>query len=244
MSVALPQAIPYFRYICIRLVEIMVKDYFSFETIRDKNGEVVCYHVTAIGTIDKDGETRMRSDLGGNGDKKMAFGKLTIRGRDRLIGMLLRETGSRAYWRSTDDQGPYCILSFAAREKHAEEIYSFNEGDRVLIEGRAYIRQNSTGHEDRLPELSITVTSSFLLGRRRRPQTLTSSIVPQKYRASQSEIEEELPYAPLEPMRAQSDEEPVMASFEPMNAQPDEEPATAGFEPMAPQEAGNGEESE
>lgn len=158
----------------------MVKDYFSFETIRDKNGEVVCYHVTAIGTIDKDGETRMRSDLGGSGDKKMAFGKLTVRGRDRMIGLLLRETGSRVYWRSTDDQGPYAIISFAAREKHAEEIYNFNEGDRVLIEGRAYIRQNSAGHEDRLPELSITVSSSFLLGRRRRPQSLTSSIIPQK----------------------------------------------------------------
>ena len=42
----------------------MAKDYFSFETIRDRNGEIVCYHVTAIGTIDKDGETRMRRDLG------------------------------------------------------------------------------------------------------------------------------------------------------------------------------------
>ena len=48
----------------------MVKDYFSFETIRDKNGEVVCYHVTAIGTIDKDGVTRMRSDLGDSGTEK------------------------------------------------------------------------------------------------------------------------------------------------------------------------------
>ena len=139
----------------------MVKDYFSFETIRDKNREVVCYHVTAIGTIDRDGETRIRSDLGDSGNKKMAFGKLTVRGRDHMIGLLLRETGSRVYWRSTDDQGPYAIISFAAREKHAEEIYNLNEGDRVLIEGRAYIRQNGTGHEDRLPELSITVSSSF-----------------------------------------------------------------------------------
>jgi hypothetical protein len=158
----------------------MVKDYFSFETIRDRAGEIICYHVTAIGTIDKDGVTRMRSDLGTEGDRRMAFGKLTIRGRDRMIGILLRETGSRVYWRSVDDQGPYCIISFAAREKHAEEIYSLNEGDRVLIDGRAYIRQNSGG-EDRLPELSITVNSSFVLGRRRRPQTLTTSIIPQKH---------------------------------------------------------------
>ncbi|MBR3347679.1 MAG: hypothetical protein IKG37_11420, partial [Solobacterium sp.] len=147
----------------------MVKDYFSFETIRDRSGDVICYHVTAIGTIEKDGVTRMRSDLGDDGDKKMAFGKLTIRGKDRMISLLLRETGSRAYWRSTDENGPYCILSFAAREKHAEEVYNFNEGDRVLIEGRAYVRQNSAGAEDRLPELSITVNSTFVLGRRRRP---------------------------------------------------------------------------
>ncbi len=194
----------------------MVKDYFSFETIRDKNGDVICYHVTAIGTIDKDGETRIRSDLGGNGDKKMAFGKLTVRGRDRMIGLLLRETGSRVYWHSTDDQGPYNIISFAAREKHAEEIYNLNEGDRVLIEGRAYIRQNSAGHEDRLPELSITVSSSFLLGRRRRPQTLTSSIVPQKYHAEDTApapFEETLMQAE-EPVRQESEEDHLYSPSE------------------------------
>jgi hypothetical protein len=120
----------------------------------------------------------------------MAFGKLTIRGRDRMISILLRETGSRAYWRSTDDQGPYCILSFAAREKHAEEIYNLNEGDRVLLEGRAYIRQNSGG-EDRLPELSLTVNSSFVLGRRRRPQTLSNSIIPQKRNMNYTENDDE-----------------------------------------------------
>ena len=167
----------------------MVRDYFSFETIRDKAGEIICYHITAIGSIDKDGVTRMRSDLGQEGDQRMAFGKITIRGRDRMITMLLRETQSRAYWRSIDDQGPYCILSFAAREKHAEEIYNLNEGDRVLIEGRAYIRQNGKS-EDRLPELSITVNSSFVLGRKRRPMSMNSQIVPQK-RGSYAESNEE-----------------------------------------------------
>ncbi|MBQ1438062.1 MAG: hypothetical protein IIZ10_00120 [Solobacterium sp.] len=200
----------------------MVKDYFSFETIRDKNGEVVCYHVTAIGTIDKDGETRIRSDLGDSGTKKMAFGKLTVRGRDHMIGLLLRETGSRVYWRSTDDQGSYAIISFAAREKHAEEIYNLNEGDRVLIEGRAYIRQNSAGHEDRLPELSITVSSSFLLGRRRRPQTMTSSIIPQKIHSYDSEPEEKaeetfeaLPS--FAPMQSIDDDDAPMMSLTPMD---------------------------
>ena len=31
------------------------RDYFSFESIRDKEGEVVCYHVTMIGTIEDGG---------------------------------------------------------------------------------------------------------------------------------------------------------------------------------------------
>ena len=199
----------------------MVKDYFSFETIRDRNGDVICYHVTAIGTIDRDGETRMRSDLGDSGDRKMAFGKLTVRGRDHMIGLLLRETGSRVFWRSSDDQGPYAIISFAAREKHAEEIYNLNEGDRVLIEGRAYIRQNSAGHEDRLPELSITVSSSFLLGRKRRPQTMTSSIIPQKIRS----------YSVAEDTVEKRDSEPAAVSFTPMSREDDDSPFMS-IEPM------------
>ncbi|MBQ9327208.1 MAG: hypothetical protein IJ225_01570 [Solobacterium sp.] len=207
----------------------MVRDYFSFETIRDKNGEVVCYHVTAIGTIEKDGGTRMRSDLGNNGDRRMAFGKITIRGRDRMIGLLLRETGSRAYWRSSDDQGPYCILSFAAREKHAEEIYNLNEGDRVLIEGRAYIRQNTSGAEDRLPELSITVSSSFLLGRKRRPQTLTSSIIPQKTPRNMPEYTTQ---DVLESLAGEKEDDIPMMSFEPMRPQEDEDAPMGGLEPM------------
>ena len=188
----------------------MVRDYFSFETIRDKAGEIVCYHVTAIGSIDKDGVTRMRSDLGQEGDRRMAFGKLTIRGRDRMITMLLRETQSRAYWRSIDDQGPYCILSFAAREKHAEEIYNLNEGDRVLIEGRAYIRQNGRS-EDRLPELSITVNSSFVLGRRRRPQSMNSQIVPQK-RVSSEEDDDETSVSILPQSTAAQPDEEIQAA--------------------------------
>lgn len=200
----------------------MVKDYFSFETIRDRNGDVICYHVTAIGTIDRDGETRMRSDLGDSGDRKMAFGKLTVRGRDHMIGLLLRETGSRVFWRSSDDQGPYAIISFAAREKHAEEIYNLNEGDRVLIEGRAYIRQNSAGHEDRLPELSITVSSSFLLGRKRRPQTMTSSIIPQKIHS----------YNETETAEEKRDYESSDASFAPKSREDDDSPFMS-IEPMS-----------
>ncbi len=193
----------------------MVRDYFSFETIRDRTGDVICYHVTAIGTIEKDGVTRMRSDMGDEGDKKMAFGKLTIRGKDRMIGLLLRETGSRAYWRSTDDDGPYCILSFAAREKHAEEVYNFNEGDRVLIEGRAYVRQNSSTSPDRLPELSITVNSTFVLGRKRRPQTMTSSIIPQKrHSVSEDENPDDAPMMSFDPQSSLSEPKEEIAPQE------------------------------
>ena len=155
-----------------------------------------------------------------------------------MIGILLRETGSRAYWRSTDEQGPYCILSFAAREKHAEEVYNFNEGDRVLIEGRAYVRQNGGNSDDRLPELSITVNSTFLLGRRRRPQTLTSSIIPQKRSRFTEEAEDDAPMMNLEPDTTPN-EETAPAVTEPIfhNVPTEEEDAPmGGFAPMSVQE--------
>ena len=41
-------------------------DYFSFESIRDREGEVICYHVTLIGTIETDGTATMRTDMGAN----------------------------------------------------------------------------------------------------------------------------------------------------------------------------------
>ena len=56
--------------------------------------------------------------------------------------------------------------------------YGFNEGDRVLVEGRAYIRDN-TANPEKLPELSVTATGMFLLGRKRR-QSFNSGLIPQK----------------------------------------------------------------
>ncbi len=156
-----------------------LKDYFSFESIRDKNGEVICYHITMIGTIEADGTARMRTDLGEGGDKKMAFGRLTVRGQDKKISVLTRETNSRIWYHSyTEEEGSVDIISYTARDWRADEAYAFNEGDRVLIEGRAYIRDNSV-NPARLPELSVTATGMFLLGRRRR-QSFNSGLIPQK----------------------------------------------------------------
>ena len=156
------------------------KDYFSFESIRDNSGEVICYHVTMIGTIEKEGLARIRTDLGNEGDKKMAFGRLTVRGCDKKIRVLLNETNSRVYYHSyTEEEGPYDIISFAAKDWRADEVYSYNEGDRVLIEGRAYVRVNENKDPDRLPEMSVSVTGQFLLGRRRRTSPFPS-IIPQE----------------------------------------------------------------
>lgn len=156
-----------------------VKDYFSFESIRDKNGEVICYHITMIGTIEADGTARMRTDLGEGQDKKMAFGRLTVRGQDKKISVLTRETGSRIWYHSySEEDGSLDMISYTARDWRADEAYAFNEGDRVLIEGRAYIRDNS-GNPARLPELSVTATGMFLLGRKRR-QSFNSGLIPQK----------------------------------------------------------------
>lgn len=156
-----------------------VKDYFSFESIRDKNGEVICYHITMIGTIEADGLARMRTDLGEAQDKKMAFGRLTVRNLDKKISVLTRETNSRIWYHSyTEEEGSVDIISYTARDWRADEAYELNEGDRVLIEGRAYIRDNAV-NPARLPELSVTATGMFVLGRRRR-QTFNSGLIPQK----------------------------------------------------------------
>lgn len=170
------------------------KDYFSFESIRDKEGEVICYHVTMIGTIEEGGEARLRSDLGASGDRKMAFGKITVRGCNRKIGVLLNETNSRVSYYSHTPEDSYDVISFAARDWRADEVYNFNAGDRVLIEGRAYIRRNpSADGIERRDELTITVTGQFLLGRKRR-RFANDGLVPQKKNYSAwSEPEEELP---------------------------------------------------
>ena len=179
------------------------RDYFSFESIRDRDGEVVCYHVTMIGTIEDDGVARIRNDLGENEDKKMAFGRLTIRGCNKKIQVLLNETNSRVYYHSyTPEEGPMDIISFAAKDWRADEVYKFESGDRVLLEGRAYVRDNAIRDEEdpekilRLPEVSVTVTGTFVLGRKRRqfrdlvPQeTETQSETPIMY--YESDVEEE-----------------------------------------------------
>ena len=149
------------------------RDYFSFESIRDKEGNIVCYHITMIGTVERDGLARIRSDFGSEQDKKMAFGRLTVRGCDRKIQVLLKETDSRIYYHSWyEEEGAVDIISFAARDWRADEVYKYNEGDRVLIEGRAYLRAPSASSPDGRPEMTVTVTGQFLLGRRRRSTPL------------------------------------------------------------------------
>ncbi len=158
------------------------KDYFSFESIRDKNGEIVCYHITMIGTIENDGEATLRTDLGANGDQKMAFGRITVRGLDKKIRVLLNETGSRIYRHTTEIDGTSCDeISYTAREWRADEAYEFNVGDRVLLEGRAYIR-NQARNPERLPELSVTVTGLFMLSKARKASftSMHRDLVPQE----------------------------------------------------------------
>ena len=139
------------------------RDYFSFETVRDHEGQVICYHVTMIGTIEAEGIVHLRTDLGASGDQKMAFGKVTLRNLDKKVSKLLAETDSRC-WRHVSDEelDSINIISFTAKDWRADEAYEFEEGDRVLVEGRAYIRKNPNGTK---PELSVTATGMFRLGR-------------------------------------------------------------------------------
>lgn len=160
------------------------RDYFSFETIRDHDRNVICYYVTMIGTIENDGIVHMRTDLGREGNEKMAFGRLTLHNLDRKISTLLKETESRVYYHTRDEEnGSTDIVSFTAKDWRADEAYEFEEGDRVLVQGRAYIRKvDQERYPNRQPELSVTVSGLFRLGRARRPQRhfLNDSLVPQK----------------------------------------------------------------
>ena len=156
------------------------KDYFSFESIRDKEGNVICYHVTMIGTIEHDGLARMRTDLGTNEDQKMAFGRLTICGLDKKIRVFTNELNCRIYYHSySEENGSTDIISYSAKDWRADEAYELREGDRVLIEGRAYVRAVSEKYPDRLPEVSVTATGIFLLGHKRF-QSMNSGLVPQQ----------------------------------------------------------------
>jgi hypothetical protein len=158
-------------------------DYFSFESIRDREGEVICYHVTLIGTIETDGTATMRTDMGANQDQKMAFGRVTIHGLDKKIRVLLNETGSRIYSHTTDIDGISTdVISYTAKDWRADEAYDFEVGDRVLLEGRAYIRTASNRNPDRLPELSLTVTGLFRLSRARKKHfvSMNEGLIPQE----------------------------------------------------------------
>jgi len=141
-----------------------------FESIRDGEGNVICYHITLVGTIEDDGKVELKTGFGDDGDNEMAFGKVTLYNCSRRIGVLLKETGSRVYHYDEDTlNGAVDVVSFAARGKHAADVASFEVGNRVLLTGRAYIRKNKDETVERKPELSLTVTGSFLLGGKRRP---------------------------------------------------------------------------
>jgi hypothetical protein len=155
-----------------------MRDFFAFESIRDKEGNVVCYHISVVGTIEAEGVPHLRSDIGTSQDQKMSFGKITVHGLDRKIGILARETDSQTYYHSHDELDTVNVISFAAREKHADEVAELSEGDRVLLEGRVYLRSRQTSAHK---ELTITVTSVFLLGHQRapKPHRMNSGLVPQ-----------------------------------------------------------------
>lgn len=159
------------------------RDYFSFETIRDHDKNIICYYVTMIGTIEEDGAVHMRTDLGKEGDEKMAFGRLTVRNYDKKIQMLTNETGSRVYYHYwNEEEGSVDIISFTAKGWRADEAFAFEAGDRVLVQGKAFIRKNDEERfPGRNPELSVTASGLFRIGRARRPHRgMNAQLIPQK----------------------------------------------------------------
>lgn len=152
------------------------RDYFSFESIRDSEDNVVCYHVTMIGTIEANGVAKVNT----TGDQEIAFGGVTLHSQDKRIKTLLDLTNSRTYYHDyTYNEGPVNIIRYAAHGRHIEEVTRFEEGDRVLIEGRAYIRNNAIRGEGDKPELTVSVAGTFYLGKVR-TQYVRSDLVPQE----------------------------------------------------------------
>ncbi len=161
----------------------MPRDYFSFETIRDHERNVICYFITVIGTIEHDGVPHIKTGLGEDGDKKMAFGKVTVRNLDRTISHLLADTGCRVFSHEEDIEGNSVdTISFTAREWRAEEAGELEEGDRVMVEGRGYIRQPDEEHAGSRPEMRITVSGMFRLSRAgyKKRVSLNAGLVPQE----------------------------------------------------------------
>ena len=150
------------------------KDYFSFETIRDKEGGIVCYHITMIGTVDADGVARPHETE----EKRMAFGALTLHDQNRRIGVLLDLLNARTYFQEHSYlEGNVNMVRYTAHKHHVDEVLQFQEGDRVLIEGRAYVRENR--NPELRPELTVTVAGTFRLGRKR-TEFRRTDIIPQK----------------------------------------------------------------
>lgn len=159
-------------------MEFKYKDYFSFESIRDQNDNVVCYHVTMIGTIEEQARVM---------DEHIAFGKLTLHNLDRKIQTFLDLTNSRTYYHDrTYLEGAVNVIRFAAHGRHIDEVVGFDIGDRVLIEGRAYLRESQNGNKQ---EFTVSVASTFRLGRVKQVYNRTN-LVPQK--GIEDEQEEEI----------------------------------------------------
>lgn len=161
----------------------MPRDYFSFETIRDHDRNVICYFITVIGTIEKDGVPHLKTDLGEDGNQKMAFGKVTIHNLDRTISHLMADTGCRVFSHDTDiDDKAVDVISFSAKDWRAEEACELEEGDRVLVEGRGYIRKPDAQHEGSRSEMRITITGLFRLGRTgfKKHVSLNGGMLPQE----------------------------------------------------------------
>ena len=112
----------------------------------------------------------------------MAFGRLSVYNQDRKISTLLRELNCRNYRHEHNDEGSRDIISFTAKDWRADEAFGFEEGDRILIQGKAYLRQNNEEkYPGRLPEISITTSGIFRLGRIRKVhKSINQGLIPQK----------------------------------------------------------------
>ena len=107
----------------------------------------------------------------------MAFGRLTVRNYDKKIQMLTNETGAEStIITGMKKKGQWISSVLRPKGWRADEAFAFEAGDRVLVQGKAFIRRNDRRAVpgQKSDELSVTASGLFRIGRTSEDRTTCS----------------------------------------------------------------------
>lgn len=83
----------------------------------------------------------------------------------------------------SEEEGSVDIFSFTIKEWCVDEAFLFEEGDRGLLQEKAYIRKNDAEcYLGRSDEMNITLSSHMRIGRAKKTNKsgINSGLIPQK----------------------------------------------------------------